>query len=162
MSRSTRGDEAHASSRSAPRWRWWVPLAMFVAGVVVGVLGVGLLNATTPEFLAQASAGAAPPSGSGGDQGAVPVTAEARVNAACLRIINEAQDISTVLTGVDDAVTDVDLQRLDDIVRQLQPLEPRLQRDLRDCRVDAAVVAGQEPSSAASPEPPRPSPSATR
>ena len=88
------------------------------------------------------------------------------MNAACLRVINEAQDVSTVLTGVDDAVTDVDLQQLDDIVRQLQPLEQRLRRDLRDCRVDSGVVIGEDPGlpapSPPQPSPPQPSPSGTR
>ena len=46
----------------------------------------------------------------------VPVVAEARVNAACLRVINQAQDVYRIISGIDDAAADVDLQRLDDIV----------------------------------------------
>lgn len=145
------------------RSRWWLLVAVFVGGVVVGVLTVGLLNATTPEFLAQGPGGAAPTSAAGpAGSESVPVTAEARVNAACLRVINEAQDVYTILTGVDDAVTDVDLQQLDDIVRQLQPLEPRLQQDLQACRVDTRIGTGSEPGSTETPTVPQPSPSATR
>ncbi len=64
-----------------------------------------------------------------------PVVAEAQVNAACLRVINEAQDVYRIISGLDEAASDVDLQRLDDIVRRRQPIEPRLARDLQACRV---------------------------
>ena len=166
MSSSVEGDDQGAGrgpSARVRRSRWWGTVAVFVAGLVVGVLTVGLLNATTPDFLAQSPGAAEPTSGSGrGGPGTVPVTAEARVNAACLRVINEAQDVSTILTGVDDAVTDVDLQQLDDIVRQLQPLQPRLQRDLLDCQVDTGLATGQNPTRDSTPASPEPSPSGTR
>lgn len=148
---------------SSGRSRWWLMVAVFVGGVLVGVLTVGLLNATTPEFLAQGPGGAAPTSAAGpSGSEPVPVTAQARVNAACLRVINEAQDVHTILTDVDDAVTDVDLQQLDDIVRQLQPLQPRLQRDLQACRVDTGLGIDPDPGSTLTPAVPQPSPSATR
>lgn len=124
--------------------RWWVAAVTFVAGVVAGVLAVGLLSSGTPDF---GAAGENGPSAAATQ--AVPtgvetagVTGTAEVNVACLRVINEAQDVYTILTGVDQAVQDVDLQQLDDIVRQLQPVEPRLQRDLLDCRVSANVDTG--------------------
>ena len=62
----------------------------------------------------------------------------------CLRVINAAQDISTILSGVDEATNDVDLQRLDDIVRQLQPIENRLRADLTECQVEA-IQSGETP-----------------
>ena len=94
--------------------------------------------------------------------GTVPVVAEARVNAACLAVINEAQDMYIILTGLDEAVTDVDLQALDDIVRRLQPIETRLGQDLQRCEVETDIVTN--PTGSAPPEPstPQPSPSATR
>ncbi len=141
------------------RPRWWVTLATFVAGILVGVLAVGLLSVGTPDFVTAADRDAAanpPPSGGG----TVAVAAQARVNAACLRVINEGQDTYTVLTGLDEAVTDVDLQRLDDIVRRLQPIQPRLQRDLADCEVDVSTGPGSEPAGSASA--PAPSPTPTR
>jgi hypothetical protein len=136
----------------------------FVVGFVFGVIAVGLLGLGTPEFGAQVGPGGGTatsiPASSPG--GTVPVVAEARVNAACLAVINEAQDLHAVLTGVDEAVTDVDMQALDDIVRRLQPIDARLGRDLQGCEVDTEVVT--DPTRPASPEPstPQPTASATR
>jgi hypothetical protein len=153
-----------AAPTQTRRLRWWVAGITFVAGFVFGVVAVGLLNLSTPEFGAQTGPGAgtalASPAPSPG--GSVPVVAEAQVNAACLSVINEAQDLHAVLTGLDDAVVDVDLQALDDIVRRLQPIEARLGRDLQRCEVDTEVVTN--PTRSASPESstPQPTPSATR
>jgi hypothetical protein len=73
-----------------------------------------------------------------------------------------ATDLYVVLTGLDEAITDVDLQALDDIVRRLQPIEARLGRDLQRCEVDTGVVTN--PATGAPPEPstPLPTASATR
>ena len=161
-----------AGDRSTPpaapaqtrRLRWWVAGITFVVGFVFGVIAVGLLSFTKPEFGAQAGlgggTGATAPAPSPG--GTVPVVAEARVNAACLAVINEAQDLHAVLTGLDEAVVDVDLQALDGIVRRLQPIEARLGRDLQACEVDTEVITN--PTRSASPEPstPQPTASATR
>ena len=87
------------------------------------------------------------------------MVAEARVNAACLAVINEAQDMYVVLTGLDEAVTDVDLQALDDIVRRLQPIVARLGQDLQRCEVETGVVTN--PTNGATPEPGTPQPSAS-
>ena len=149
----------------APRRRrpWWLLVAIFVAGLVIGVLLVGLLSAGTPDFVVanrEAAASASPsPSAS------VEVAAQARVNAACLRVINDAQDVYSALAGLGEAVDDVDFGAVDDIVRRLQPVEPRLARDLQDCEVivEEAGTAGtpgpENPSS--SPIVPTPSGSAT-
>jgi hypothetical protein len=132
------------------RLRWWIAGITFVVGFVFGVIAVGLLNLSTPGF-GTAGPGSTPTAGGPTPGGGVPVVAEARVNAACLAVINEAQDVYTVLTGLDQAVTDVDLQALDDIVRRLQPIEARLGRDLQNCRVDTNVVAG--PTETTTPQP---------
>jgi hypothetical protein len=137
------------------RSRWWVTAIIFVLGVVVGVVGVGLLSFQTPDFAA-GTGGPARPAPSG--RASVEVAARAEVNAACLRVINDAQDAYRALQGVGQAASQVDLQRLDDIVRQLQPVESRLQDDLPGCEVDTSV--GQP--SAAPPPAPVPSPSPTR
>lgn len=133
------------------RLRWWVAGITFVVGFVFGVIAVGLLNVTTPSFGTAGGPGSTSTVGGPTPGGSVPVVAEARVNAACLAVINEAQDVYTVLTGLDEAVTDVDLQALDDIVRRLQPIEARLGRDLQNCRVDTSVAT--EPTDAATPQP---------
>jgi hypothetical protein len=133
-----------------------------VVGFVVGVVAVGLLSFTVPEFGAvPRSGGTAPASTLAPSSGAtVPVVAEARVNAACLAIINDAQDTYVVLTGLDQAVTDVDLQLLDDIVRRLQPIEARLGRNLQECRVDTDVSAA--PTQTASTASPTPTPTVSQ
>jgi hypothetical protein len=146
------------------RLRWWVAGITFVVGFVFGIIAVGLLRLFTPEFGTQAGpgGGTAPPTLAPTPGGTVPVVAEARVNAACLAVINEAQDMYVILTGLDEAVIDVDLQALDDIVRRLQPIEARLGRDLQRCDVDTDVVTN--PTASAPPESstPQSSPSATR
>lgn len=166
--------EAEATDNSPPdpaparpekaRPRWWLAVIIFVGGLIVGVLTVALLFSSTPEFGAADGEGGQDP----GQQGptadrSVPIVAEARVNAACLRVINEAQDVYRIISGVGEAASDVDLQRLDDIVRRLQPIEPRLARDLQACRVDTQVV-GNPTAAPSSPIPtvPQPTSSPTR
>jgi hypothetical protein len=134
----------------APTSRWWVAAITFIAGVIVGVLAVGLLSLGKPDF-EQAADTPAAPSASGPQPSAIDtagLTGQAQVNIACLRVINEAQDVYTILAGIGDVVDDVDLQQLDDIVRRLQPLEPRLQRDLQDCQVHTSVETGPGGASA--------------
>lgn len=151
-----------ADGKSSILPRWWVAVTLLGVGVVVGVLLVGLLNAGRPDFATAADQNGATVPRSPATAGQVPVAAEARVNAACLRVINEAESITGVLVNVPGATREVDLQQLDDLVRRLQPLQPRLQQDLRDCKVSADVPdqsAGPTPtgtavaSSSASPSP---------
>ena len=75
----------------------------------------------------------------------MPAAGSARVNAACLRVINGAQDVTTTLSEVGPAIRDVNLQQLDDIVRRLQPIQTRLQNDLQDCRIEAEVSGTPSP-----------------
>jgi hypothetical protein len=136
----------------------------FVAGIAVGVLIVGLLDTSTPDLSAVPSASPATPSAAGSQS--APAGASARVNAACVRVINEAQDVATILSEVGPAITTVNLQQLDDIVRRLQSIQTRLQNDLRDCRVEAEVsgTPSTVPSPASSAEPsgsPTPLPTAS-
>jgi hypothetical protein len=147
------------------RVRWWVAAVTGIAGVVVGVLITGMLIATTPDFgsASQDPGGSPAPDSQPSALQTVPVTAEARVNAACLRVINDAQDVYRIISGVGQAADDVDLQRLDDIVRRLQPLEARLERDLLACRVDTSIDSSTGASPAAPvPTLPQPSSSPTR
>lgn len=129
--------------------------------VTVGALLLGLLvgyNApgrdpvveTAPEQPFSASPSSSPRKTSGD----ATVAARAEVNAACLRALNDAQNVYVVLSGLDTAVTDVDLSRLDQMVRDLQPLQKLLQRDLSECEIDAAVARGES-------EAPPPVPSVT-
>ncbi len=143
MARADTRQEANVNSTSQRRSRWWIPVLTFVVGIGVGVLIVGLLNTSTPDFAAAQSAPPAPPSPAGGQS--VPAAGSARVNAACLRVINGAQDVTTTLSEVGPAIRDVNLQQLDDIVRRLQPIQTRLQNDLQDCRIEAEVSGTPSP-----------------
>lgn len=138
----------------ARRYPWWVLAATFVGGIVVGVIAVGLLSVGNPDFGTPSPTSSATPT----TNSTIPVGAQARVNAACLAVINEAQDTYVVLTDLGPAVQEVDLQQLDDIVRRLQPIETRLGQDLRDCRIDAGAVTSQP----GVPATPQPTPSPTR
>jgi hypothetical protein len=148
-------DSKHRADDTEPpqrRSRWWIAALTFVAGMVVGVLLVGLFDTRKPDFLSAVnSAPPATPSATAGQ--VVPAAGSAQVNAACLRVINEAQDVSIILGDVGPAVSAVDLQQLDDIVRQLQSIQPRLQRDLGDCRVEANVSDTPSAQESASPTP---------
>ena len=124
------------------RSRWWIPVLTFVGGIAVGVLIVGLLNTTTPDFSAQQSSAPTTPSPAGPPP---PSEAGARVNAACVRVINEAQDVATILSEVGPALSTVNFQQLDDIVRRLQSIQGRMDDDLRDCRVEADVSGTPSP-----------------
>jgi hypothetical protein len=119
------------------RSRWWIAVLTFVAGVVVGVLIVGFLYTSTPDRSADQSPSPMTPSPTAGQS--APAAASAQVNAACLRVINEAQDVATILSEVGPAITATNLQQLDDMVRRLQSIQARLDDDLRDCKVDAQV-----------------------
>ncbi len=141
--------DAAPSGRGRPTGLW-LKILLFAAGLVVGVLGVGLLNASTPDFAAATGSGNASTSpGQGGPD--VPSGVQAQVNASCLAVINEAQDVYGVLGDLGPALDAVDLAALDDIVRRLQPIEPRLGRDLADCRIDTSVTSGDPSAGPGSP-----------
>lgn len=146
-----------AATGESRRRPWWPFAAVFVGGLVVGILLAGLLNIGTPDFAAQAQAGQQTAPSSPSPSPDVSVAAQANVNAACLRVINEAQDTYGALAGLQDAIRALDLSALDDIVRRLQPIQPRLASDLRDCRVSVTAPGGSSPSPTAI----APTPSAT-
>ena len=143
-------DNARPSQR---RSRWWIAVLTFVAGVAVGVLTVGFLDASTPDLAAVQSVPSASPSPAGSQS--VPAAASARVNAACLRVINQAQDVATILSEVGPAISAMNLHQLDDIVRRLQSTQGRLDDDLRECHVEAEVNSATTtaPSAQSSAEP---------
>jgi hypothetical protein len=146
------------------RSRWWIAVLTFVVGVAVGVLVVGLLDTSTPDFTTAPSPSPTSPSPAGSQS--VPAAASAQVNAACLRVINEAQDVTTIVSEVGPAITAVNLQQLDDIVRRLQSIQARLDDDLRGCKVEGQVnrTPTAAPSSLSTVEPsarPTPLPTAS-
>jgi hypothetical protein len=146
--------EATTPSRGR-RSRWLLPVGTFLVGLAVGIIIVGLLSSGTRDFPSATGPTVTPMTTASQPSPAASPTAgaaEARVNAACLRVISEAQQVYNIIAGVGEAADDVDLQRLDDMVRQLQPIEPLLKRDLEACNVDTKV----ERNPGASPASPSP------
>jgi hypothetical protein len=64
------------------------------------------------------------------------------VNDACLRAINAAQDVYQQLGDLADAAQHLDAARLDEVIRQLQPLESRLRNSVPDCQVTTRLPNG--------------------
>ncbi|MCZ2850432.1 hypothetical protein [Modestobacter sp. VKM Ac-2978] len=151
--------------RSGRAVRWWLAAATFVLGVFVGGLVVGLLDDGSAPVPAATPAGpatdvgvplpGAPPTGE---------TAEVVVNAACLRAVNGAQDVVAAIDELGEAVGEFNAARLDEVIRQLQPLQGRLSGDIAGCQVVSEVAeatptgtgtpTGTSPASPAPPPPP--------
>lgn len=138
--------------------RWWAAGLAFVVGLLVGALLVGLLSgypAVSPgasgvEEPSVDEPGAAEPDDADTPESAG-ATGQIAVNASCLRTINAAQDVFEAVQGLGEALTELDAGRLDEIVRQLQPLQRRLQSDLEDCDVDGQITDDEPGTGAASP-----------
>ena len=143
----------YAAGAVQRRSRWWIAALTFVVGVVVGVLAVGLLDSRRPDF--SPPPGSAPSTTTSPTRSqSVPGAASAEVNAACIRVIKEAQDVSTILSEVGPAASAVELQQLDDIVRRLQSIQPRLDGDLAACKVKTDIATpSAEPSASSTPSP---------
>lgn len=139
--------------------RWWLAAGTFVIGIVAGAIIAGLLSegssvAVTGSPAASAAsssssasvAAAASAAASSSAQAEPSKTAQVIVSDECLRAINAAQDAYAAINQIADAVKNIDLSALDGIIRQLQPLQSRLQNDIKDCQVavqlpNGAVVA---------------------
>lgn len=126
--------------------RWWALTGVFLLGLLVGAVVIGLLSAGSPEPPAIGSGEpvATDPEGEAGPTTGVPAgaTGELVVNAACLRAINAAQDTVDVVEDLAEAVAEFNAARLDEIVRRLQPLQPRLTGNVEDCEVVGRVPSG--------------------
>jgi hypothetical protein len=120
---------------------------VFVLGLAIGSVAVGLLNDATPPPSAGTPAG---PSDGGLLDGPLPREGtEFRVNAPCLGAVNAALGAYVALEDVGDAATALDAARLDEIVRQLQPAQTQLEADLAACevtRVDDPAAEGAAPT----------------
>ncbi len=141
------------SSTKGPRQVWWYLLA---AGTLALGLFFGYIVGRGGRTVQETGSGpavyptqASPPASPGSAVATVPdqpVAAGASVNAACLRVINEAQSVHAILSGLDEAARRNDFRELDNIVRRLQPIQPLLQRDLAECSIDTTVADGREVS----------------
>jgi hypothetical protein len=140
----TRSPEPERRGRRAVRW--WLAAAAFVAGVVVGGILVGLVSegpvAVPDDGTAEpgSAQGPAPATGPTGSPAAG--TAEVVVNDSCLRALNAAQDVYGAVNDLGGAASELDLTRLDQVIRQLQPIQQRLQDDIRNCEVVTRLPGG--------------------
>lgn len=131
--------------------RWWLAAGTFVVGLAAGVIISGLLASGSASPIAgnvspdtvplttavvgstAAASSVAPSSGA---------SVQIIVNQACLRAINEGQDAYDAINKIGDAVRNFNLTTLDDVIRQLQPLQGALRSDLSDCHVTARLPDG--------------------
>ena len=131
---------------------WWLAAGALVLGLLVGGIVVGLASGGSSDLDAPvASAGATAPGTTAPTPG--DATAQVSVNASCLRALNAAQDTYTAINDLADAASTLNAARLDEIIRRLQPLQGRLQQDLRSCQVvtrlpDGSVSSGPVPTPA--------------
>jgi hypothetical protein len=133
--------------RPGSAWSRWLAAGTFVVGLVTGALLVGLLGQDPPvaPTVQQARPTDAEPGSS--PTGLPDGTDGTRVNTACLRAINAAQDIAAVVDDLGAAAAALDAARLDEVIRQLQPLQERLQENSADCEVTGPPTGAQEPAS---------------
>ncbi len=135
------------AERPGRAWSGWLAAGTFVVGLVAGALLVGLLGQDPPVAPTAQEAPA-----TGAAPGGVPTatadpTDGGRVNAACLRAINAAQDIAAVVDDLGAAAAALDAARLDEVVRRLQPLQQRLEQNTADCQVARSATDEPGPTS---------------
>ncbi len=141
-----RRDQRHGGA-----WWGWLAVGTFVLGLLAGALLAGLLGQTRPVApTAQDDPPAQSPPG-----GPTPSTPEGadgtRVNEACLRAINAAQDVAAAVEDVGTAAAALDAAQLDEAIRRLQPLQQRLQENSADCRVTGTPSSERSPTAPSAP-----------
>ncbi len=142
--------------------RWLVGGALVLGLTLGGGLGAGIGAAMDDDT---AGSVAAPPdvSDTPGPDSAPGAGAEATISDACLRAVAAAQQAYDVIDELGRAVLDFDVQRLDEVVHELQPLQDELERGTAACRVDVRPAegptsSGRLPSDPATPPTPTTSP----
>jgi len=134
--------------------RWWLAAGTFVLGLAAGVIITGLLasdssipsagRTVSPDTALSTTAvvGSMASSSSSSSSSAPGASVQIVVNEACLRAINEGQDAYNAINKIGDAVRDLNLTTLDDIIRQLQPLQGALRADVSGCHVTSRLPDG--------------------
>lgn len=124
-------------------------LALLLALVLGAVIGGGIVAVysgsdnvavPTPSGSAPANSSTSPSTSSAGPSPSS--GANVQLSAACVRSVNDAQDAYTALSGLDKAVTSLDAQKLDAIVRQVQAVQRRLKADLPACHAGIQLPSG--------------------
>lgn len=137
--------------------RWWLAAGTFVVGLLAGAVIAGLLSEGSPT----PQAGSGPPSATPGGSGPAGTTvsaaasgsgatAQVTVNDACLRAVNAARDAYTAINDIGDAAGQLNISRLEEIIRTLQPLQTSLTGDVDACRIttrlpDGSIISGTIP-----------------
>ena len=126
--------------------RWLLAAATFVVGLFVGGVFVGLVSGGSTPAPAPTTtitvAPSTPPSAAPSTGGSGGLTGQVTVNAACLRAINDAQSASADIGDLVSALRSLSASRIDEAIRQLEPLETRLQSELQDCQVASTLPSG--------------------
>lgn len=134
--------------------RWWLAAGTFVLGLAAGVIITGLLasdssipiagRTVSPDTALSTTAvvGSMASASSSSSSSAPGASVQIVVNEACLRAINEGQDAYNAINKIGDAVRDLNLTTLDDIIRQLQPLQGALRADVSGCHVTSRLPDG--------------------
>lgn len=138
--------------------RWSVAAITFVVGLIVGGVLVGIVagrSTQVPEASGSGSASSSPATPSAPASSSAAASAQVEVNQACLRSINAAQDVYQQLDALAQAAQKFDARRLDEVIRNLQPLEQRLRDSVPACQVttrlpDGSVISGAPGSGAPS------------
>ena len=134
--------------------RWWAAGLAFVVGLFAGALLVGVLagGAAIPPGADAAGGPTAESTGAQRSDSGAPAgaTGEVAVNAACLRAVNAAQDVFDVVKDLGEALSSFNAGRLDEIVRELQPLQERLRSNLEACDVATTITGGDAGGAASS------------
>lgn len=130
--------QRRSGSRGAAAWL--VPLLTFVAGLVLGGFLLWLFNGDDTSSSVQADGTEAPASPSA--DGASPSSAASpevvvRVPASCLDVADQADRAAEVFDGALEAVRDFDARRLEEIVEEVQDLQPSIQEQAQQCRDQA-------------------------
>lgn len=119
---------------------WWVAVATFVIGLLVGAVAAGLL-AQDPPY--PASSPAAPPSSSSATSAAsTQNTVEILVNDSCLQALSDARGAVEVIGQIVDAVKTIDIRALTGIVARAVPLQGSLRAAIADCHITARLPDG--------------------
>lgn len=140
MSANGAGSTAASAPRPPQRERSWLPALLpaitFLIGVALGgaLIAVGT-NAGGDDSAAPHSTAAPAPSGSASTSGDAVVT----VPGACLDAANQAEEAFSLLRGGVTAIRDLDARRLQELVDQLQKLDPQVRSLVDECRAAAAV-----------------------
>lgn len=117
-------------------------LAVFVVGLIVGAVIVAVFSGGTQFTVSPTTTGSTSPSGTAPT---TPSGGEFRVNAACLRAVDDAKGAASALSGLSSAARNLDAAALDAIVRQVQAADRKLHRDIGQCH--AVVLLPSGPSS---------------